>query len=748
MTALTYATRRLWADRGPVLGLLITLVLSIWFVVSAVAVADALLLRHWPVPDAERVVVGTKGVPVAEFRFLREQAVTARLAAVAQSCPTLRDASGQPLGCELVSGDYFDVLRITVAMGRPLLPTDDSAGQSAIPVVIGQRVWLEHFGAARSAVGSRLELNGHQFVVVGVAGDDVVRRSTNPAAHVWMPLSAIEVIEPQSRLLTDPEACCVEVVGRRLSSEAAVSQELTALDRAFRSDDTTPPLQVVDTRTVRRTATNAIGVVVALLVFAVVAIVGGAVANVGTIQLARADAMRHTWFVMRALGADRTRMLLPVFWESALLSGAVWAGAMALTVVGMTALEQQLMGAFKLEPSWRVFGVCWAVSACACLLSTLLPHASVSRSEADARVTARVSRRLVVAQVACCTAGLIAAAGMHRGLARVSAELLAEGSPLARVHVKTSDATRAATAQALYRELVARHGETPLLAAASPTQLAFGVSVERGPTLDVVDLIEVDSHYFTVAEVRPVAGRTLSGVDGTRDVVVNETLARRVSSAADIVGRSVRVDGQPWTVIGVVKDAAWATGASAVRPTVYRLGSEGALLFAQHRPDVAASLAAALAHINSSATLELQPVVGAALQRLQRSRGVLAGAWIVAIVATTIALSGLYGVIALGARVRRKEMAIRVALGAGLRRLGGLFIASVGRAVAVGVVLGTAFFWALGPAVRSLAPGSYGVEAPTIIAVWVAVCLVAGLLAVVPAWRLHKEPLSRVLQGE
>src|SRR5262245_9152044 len=110
---LRYGARGLRRDPAFATTVIGTLTLGIGLVVAWFAFVEAVLLRPWPLPDASTLVMGSRGVSATEYRDLRDRATSIQLVAMTQTCPVIVIADDpRPSACEVVSGNYFDVLRV------------------------------------------------------------------------------------------------------------------------------------------------------------------------------------------------------------------------------------------------------------------------------------------------------------------------------------------------------------------------------------------------------------------------------------------------------------------------------------------------------------------------------------------------------------------------------------------------------------------------------------------------------------
>src|SRR5262245_6991032 len=173
---LCYGARILTKNYGFTLAAALCLGLGIGVNTSIFSVAHALLLRSFPIPQADQLVVITRGkrnLPINYRNFveIRENnEVQSDLAAFEFGRFSFgnRDQSELMSG-ELVSGNYFDVLKLKPALGRAFFPEEDQTPDAHPVVVLSHKFWQSRLGGDANVIGRTIALNGHRFTVVGVA---------------------------------------------------------------------------------------------------------------------------------------------------------------------------------------------------------------------------------------------------------------------------------------------------------------------------------------------------------------------------------------------------------------------------------------------------------------------------------------------------------------------------------------------------------------------------------------------------
>jgi predicted permease len=681
-----------------------------------------------------------------------------------------------------VTPGYFALLGVRPLRGRFLA---DGDGDDARSVVISHALWSRDFAGATDVIGRELTLGVEQFRVVGIApprftGDDID------------PIDAWIALGPTTPGL--PRGWRESQGDRRLSLVArprpgvrreVVASEATHHYLAARAGtafaDSTAYVRLtglVPGRDSDGTMTRESRVVVwvqgvSLLVLLI------AIANVANLLLLRAIDRRRETAVAMALGVSRVRLVRHVLLESVLLGSAAallgaalahWCGPLFSSLV----LPD---GADTATTLWQEAGVvaalaigsALALSAVPAWLQLRTPAYDVLRSgtRGASRRGSRAGDVLVVIQVACAVMLLVGSGLFVRSLLRLSA--LDLGFEVERVLAVQIDlgqarADSAATEQFMQAaEERARAVPGVVQTARSltaPFRASMGAPVflpgrdelpgvgEGG--LGYPSFFAVTPSFFETMGLAILRGRGFGTADAAtapRAVIVDATMARTFWPNADALGQCLRIgaDTAPCrTVVGVVQDSRRA-------PTEQRHALRYYLPLAQvpsartdrfvfvrtaqpPRAMLAAVRAAAIGG-SSAAVVDVFPAERlldpyTRPWRLGRAVFVAFG-----VLSTVVATIGLYGVIAFGVAQRRRELGIRLALGAPRSSVLGSVIRVASTKAGIGCLVGAVGAFALGQRLRDLLFQTSPTEA-TIFVAAIAVVAVATLVAsALPAWR-------------
>ena len=710
---------------------------------------------------------------------------------------------GEPerLKAELVTGNYFSVLRVRPELGRGFVAEEDRTPGTHPVAVIGHDLWRRRFGGAADVVGRRVTINGEPFTVVGVApegfrGLDHIEEPTD----LWVPMAMHGAVAPGRVGLfeeVDQGTRGFRAVGRlrpgttpesaRAPLETLTHRAAAALPEAY--EHVTPGLfpfrsVIGPTRGGDMTIVLSMAAAVTLMVLLI------ACGNVANLLLARAAGRSREIAVRAAIGASRGRIVRQLLVESLLLALLGGAAGMLLaisTVRVFLALapvpfplpvaldERALLATLALAlATGIVFGISPALRASRADLTVPLRGATHG-----GRGRARPQRALVIGQLALSFLLLVTAGLLLSRLQRAIAvdEPFAAGDEVLTLAVdpRTQGYTPEEV-RAFQSALIERAAALPGVEAASLTGRlpsegrvcqgsVFADGVEQ-PTGEwcVAAEISVWPAFFRTLGIPVRRGRdfTLADRKGAGEVaIVNETAAARFWPGADPIGHTIRLgdDTMPAvTVIGVVPDVAHDRDGASALATVYRPEPQRESVFSTltllvRGRDDAAPLAGPL----RAQIRELDPdlpvfAVRTMAQVTAESRSaVRLGSTLLLLfggLALLLAAVGLHGVVAFAVVQRTREMGIRMALGATSRQIVALFGGDTLRVAGIGVGLGLLLAAAAGKVLSSIVQGLEPADALTVAAVAGVLVVAALLAALVPARRATRVDAMVSLRSE
>jgi putative ABC transport system permease protein len=748
---LWYACRSLMAQPGWTLAAIVCLAVGTGPNTAAFSIVNGLLLRPLPFPESQQLVMvaiqepdrpQTRPFSLSEYGELAPQLGPLVELSIRTFAPVAlaSDDESRMVQAEVVSHNYFDMLRLTPIAGRFYRRESESARGPA-EGVISYALWRHRFNGDPAIVGRVLRVNSHPITICGVAPPGFVGVMSIVAADLWIPsamgrtVAGIDEATPQ-----------FGAVGRLKpgTSRAQLRARLDVVLAAHQRSSTRPSTGVV-------VEASGFGVPPAVrpavigasaLLFGLLALVTGvAIANVASLTLARAMDRRREMAVRRALGAGTSRIVSQMLSESLVLAAAGGAVGLLLAIWvtrGLAALmpssgqPAHIAFAIDLTPDLRVFAYAVVGSILVAALFGLAPARYASRADVvDALkasagsgrrpATVRALMAIVVGQIAVSTT-LLVGAGL---LVRTYLNTLAVEPGIETRHLLTVSldldqlGTDAVAGRRLYDDVLRRVSALPDVEMVSLTRerpLTFsgrdvqvwiddrsgaGGSADANLKPSEAGAIVVSPGYFDMLGVRLVQGRAFTTADRGRPAVaiVNETMARRFWPDGSALGRTVRVrqhDGDPILVVGVARDLKYRSLTEPPRPVFYQPFAQEysprMSLLIRWRTDRAA-VANAVEHEIRSANRDLAIVdiatlddqVERALAPRRQSAILLLAVCALALLLSSV---GLYGVIAYGVRRRAREFGIRIALGARARDVMLMVVAQGFRLTLAGLILG------------------------------------------------------------
>jgi predicted permease len=778
-----YALRVLRRNPGFATAAALTFALGIGVSTAMFSVVHGVLLRPLPYADPERLVVlwernvarghDRNVVAVPNFEAWRARARSfdgmAGLVPLPATIALAPDAE-RVMGAE-VSPGYFRMLGVAPAIGREFTPREEHEGGADV-LVLSDGFWRSHFGGDRSVLGRTLPIDGRPHTIVGVmpAGFEPPRFSWLIDQAFWRPFGATESNRSWGRFLLvvarvkpgvpidaarrEIEAIAAQRAGEE-KSNAGWSAALVGLSEQMTGDVRLPLLVLL----------GAVGLLLLM-----------AVTNVANLTLGLVRRREHELAVRRAIGASSSRLLRQLVTQSGVVAAIGCALGLAAAVGGAEALVALLPPEMPRTTSIRIDGqvllVTAAVSALAALgvgalaaLRAGRDDAATLRESGGGRSAARLrGGSLVTAEIALGLVLTVLAGLTMRSFAALRAVDLgfdAERVVVARVGVSGARYETPEARRRFFDELLARVRALPGVRAAStvstrpfggmaPATTVGDASAPASGDSVIADVRYADGALFRTLGIPLLAGATFDArdrLDAPPRVVINETMARALWPSENPIGKRARVlmfDGITPEVIGVVGDVHLMDARTPPRATAYladaRFPSDARDLIIRGAGDPRSLIAAVRAAVTALdpavptyQITTLDELIGRTLAR-DRFTTVLLGAF--AVVSLLLAGVGTYGVFAGDIAQRRKEIGIRVALGAPSAGVVALVMRRALARAAVGVALGSAgaLLAARGMAamlfgVGSADPLSFGGVAALLLLVAVAATLVPALRA-------------------
>jgi predicted permease len=772
-----------------------SLALSIGALTMAFTIVNALVFKPLPIRDPASVYFmqsGSGGWSYPDFRDLRDRLDVEALVGYRISMMSVGlQPESSILWGYLVTGHYFDALGISPAAGRFFTPQDDTRPGASPFAVISFDAWQVRFGGRPDVIGSNVTINSRPFTVLGVAprgfhGTEVFYRP-----EIWVPMSMQAEIEVGSSWLTRRETQNVMVLTRLTSGttrdqgEARIRAAVTQLSREYPNRN--------GALTVRLTRPGLFGDMLGgparafawgLFALGVLLMMAGC-SNLAGLLLARGNDRTREIVLRTALGAGKARIARQLLTESILLAisggagGALiaWAGT---RMVSAWRLPTELPVQLELTADSAVL----LFSACSALVVGVLvgiaPARFATRLDLNQSLKGQagfaIGRRrfqareaLVAVQVALCVVLLHASLLAVRGLQRASAASLGwnpSGIVMAATELGLARYTRPQFA-AYQQRVLAEARRLPGVASAA-TSNSMPLHIDQSNTtiypLPIrqpesgfgASIYQVSPGFFSTLEIPLRAGRDFTDFDTattTPVAVINTVLAERLFPEGNAVGRQLREGrgGPPTQIVGIVESGRYvALGESPkgaiFRPVTQQYANSSMLIVrtaadAGVRPDDLRRLLHQIdpnLPVRSTATGEQLTAFP-----LLPYRVAVAALGMLGVICSGLLLSGLYAMLAYAVTRRRREIGIRVALGAGRAGVVRAVLAQVFVVLAVGVGVGVLLASGTGPLVSSMVLGVSPREPLLLLAIAVGLVLIAMASCVGPVRRsLGIDPLT------
>lgn len=768
--------------RRPAVNLVIiaTLALGIGASTTVFGLIHQLLWAPLPYPDAERLVLIQELTPQGDgfsvspptYRDLgRELTSFERIGASSDLLTTVvLSGEGDPerLQAAAVSGSLLQVLGARTASGRTFAADADTPGGS-MDAVLSHRLWQRRFAGSPDVVGRAVRLDGRAFTVIGVLQAGFEWPGT---ADVWIPLTA----DPASTTLGDRDDKWLTVIGRLAAgrTRAEAEHELQAIGRRLGEQDprANGGWSFITTTLGRALVATPVRAILWTLGGAVVCLLLLACANVTGLLLTEA-VRRDGEFRLRAtLGATPVRLSGQLMAESAVLA---FLGAGAGVVLAFWATQLLRVHAAGQVPRIEhvhvdglALGVALVLAIGCCVVIGIAPgiHAASPdlRSGTDGsgystRVgRARVRRGLIVLEVGLALVLLAGAGLMATSFARLSAVDLGFtpehvlAVPVDLAGGQQPEAGWVPRFSTLQERLAALPGVEAVGATTTNPlrQAGFSNTVtpeERLAGAPPSGLLQaqwrsVTPGFFGALRVPILDGRVFAASlteDGPREVMVSRALAERLWPGESPIGKRIvwgGTTGRPRTVIGVAGDIRDVRVDQAAQPMLFvphvQVPLPGMTLLVKSRGDAAALPSMIRAQFTAIApdrpAPDVHPVTDSRSDAMARPRLVAAAISAMAVTGVVLATSGIYALLAFSVLQRRREIAIRLAVGSAPGQVARLVLADGLRLTLTGLVLGTAAALGLG---RFIGSALYGVAPadPLILAVIAVTLLAAAALA-------------------
>ncbi len=773
-------------SRAPVLTTVavLTLALSIGLTTAIFSVVDAVVLRPLPIANPERVIAFCEqesadadwcGASVPDIYELAERSRAVEVAGAARSWPfVLRTTEGAAsVSGGLATPGAFEALGIRAAAGR-LIEPDDLGENFRRVVVVSDAFWRSRLGARRDAIGERIMIDDEPHTVVGVLPASASVPNLE-FVELWRPIH----FDPRDDSRRDWRGFQAFARLREGATLEQARSEVSAIASDIRAAHfPTKPTWRVVVRPWQDVIVGPVRALMYLLLGAVGLVLLIGCANVSNLLLARATTRQHDMAVRTALGASRAQLVRALLLESFLLAlfGAAaglvlasWAtrAFVALAPAGIPRIDEVGM-----DP--RVLGFTVLVSVVTTMLVGTAPALRATGGSlqetlleggrgSSGRRTAFGSALIVVEMALALV--LVTGAGL---LLRSFATALRWSPGFEQEHLLTVWTFASPAKFDTREELVSYYVRAREELASIPSVVSvgegsagplFGGDGEGSFTLDgqtagsgaprqAALWYDIDPHYFRTLGVPIVRGRDIDATDvvgAPLAAVVNETFARRYLGDRDPLGHVVHMNEHDtsFTIVGIVRDVPPVRADESVPPQIFwsnRQIPRPATYFLVRTAGDPASVGTLVRDRLQAMDPDLQ-VGTVRTMREWLARTLVRPRFATVLVATfgvlalALAAIGTYGLLAYDVTRQRREIGIRIALGAAPRTIVAAVLGRGMRLAVLAMMLGVAGSIGLTRLLRGELSGVSPTDPATFAASALVLLAIAAIACVLPAWR-------------
>jgi putative ABC transport system permease protein len=784
-----YAARSLLKNRGFTAIAVACLALGIGVNSTIFSVVDGVILKPYPYPNADRLIVlnatnqteGVRraGLSYADYKDYRDSNATLeQLAAFTNRSLTIADGRGEPerfLG-STVSWTLFHLLGTPPIEGRNFAADDDRPGAEPV-VLLSYDVWERRYQRDRGIIGRAINVNGRPHNVIGVMPP---RFRFPETQRLWVPIASYQETAPRNQR-------GIQVFARMKPGVTQQQAEADLKSHAARLEKTYP-VENANWSIVARSLGEwmlpaDVKLVILTMMGAVTLVLLIACSNVANLLLARASARQREISIRAALGAGRWRIIRQLLTEAVMIGLLSAPLGIAIAYVGIRLLDSSMPpDEVPYFITWsldrRSLGYTIGISMLTGIVFGLAPAFQAVRTNLQSSLKeggrgnaggsrAWLRNSLVVLEVALSLVLLVGASLFVRSFLNLqNASVGFDTSPLMTLRFylpgqayEVEDA-KARRVDDIVRRLEALPGVQAAFASnlvpmggggGGGRVIVEGRAVERGKEPDVT-VVGVTTHIRKTMNVALLKGRDFTDAEGaTRSglAMINERMALRLWPETDPIGRRFRLtggeDGSWFTVIGVIADFRHGQGDSTEpqEPSAYipypyqqtlntgvtiRVSGDPRSITPAAREQI--RLADALLPVFDVQTMEQLRQLSYWQYRLFGSMFSTFG-----FIALGLAAIGVYGVLSYSVSQRVQEIGVRLALGAERGHVLRLIVGQGLTLAAIGVLAGLAGAFGVTRLISTLLFNVTPTDPVSFAGVSVFLTLVALLASYIPARR-------------
>jgi predicted permease len=712
-----YAVRVLWKSPAFTLVALLTLTLGIGANVVVFGIVNAVLLHPLDVRDPQNLYQ-LRLKPWTSFKLLttsypayedlrRRNTTFSEMAgfdgfaeATLRWGNTVKSVNGYA-----VTGNYFDLLGVQPEVGRFIHEADEHGPNSAPYVVLSNNLWRSVFNADPSVVGTTVRLDKDPYTIIGVAPAQFHGTEQLERPDYWIPF-----VNWDQQFLQNRVSMTLTVLGRLKPGVTPQqgAENLSAiaaqLAKEYPQTDTGMPLRLVrpglfgdDGDVIRGFLYSVTGLALLVLV--------AACANLASLFAARASDRIRELALRVALGASRWRLVRQLMTEAIVVSliGGTAGLVTASLLLGVINRWDSPYGRLAVNVDARVYFVALLLTLISAVFFGIVPARqawqnsplqAMKSGPVDSMPLRRFASRdlLLGAQIAICmlliTASLVAVRGMVRML-HAPLGFQPQGAMLAETDLKLVEPGGDVPLEKKKAMIEAVRNIPGVVAAGTVNRVPFngglrGVPIFQPGTTEFTlnnsvlapYVFTISPGYLEAAGTRLLGGRDFSWQDTTQTpyvAIVNETFARKMWGDMSAIGQRFIVRGRLTEVVGVVEDGKYHNIQESQQPVAYlslSQNEQNQMIFVARlqraQNEMSATLERTLNSLEPDARIKVQSwleVLGG-VNALFPARAATVALCVMGLLASMLAVTGIFGMAAYNVSRRMKDLGIRVALGA------------------------------------------------------------------------------------
>ena len=711
----------------------------------------------------------------------------------------VQDGKSQVVWGQLVSGNFFSTLGVQPELGRAFLPEEDQTPGKYPVMVISYSLWKRMFAGNPEIIGKQVQLSGHNFTIIGVTPKSFSGTDLWFRPEVYLPMMMTAAVSPEgSDTLTHRTYRGCSLLGRLkpgvtiAQAQAEMDVIMSALEREYpeSNQDTVAIIRTEMSRRLQSGSTTPAAILMGLVVLVLMM----ACANVASLMIAKASSRVRETSMQLALGASRATLVCQFLTESAVL--AILGGASGILLAAACIKGFASLVPYSVSPTGpdfhldtRVLGCAAFASMAAIFLFGVAPPfmavnearcAAITRGALGGRSHSAVARRILIGGQVALSVVLLVAGGLflkafwqaqradlgfnpdHMLLVFVDPSLQGYKDERA-THLNQQILERVSTLAGVTSATLA--GNVPFLSGGSWDLSIDGYSSAGGEKFMDTNTNQIGPNYFATMQIPLLSGREFTARDTEKApqvAIINETLARRYivgkGGLDKALGHILRLrDNVPIQIVGVVKDSSNG-GIGQPPPPVFYLpnlqqGSSRATIQLRTKGDPIGLVSLVREQI-SALDSEVTPVSVLTMSEAFSTNGLfsfrivamLGGAF--GMIALSLAIVGLYGVVSFVVGRRTQEIGIRMALGAQRSNVLRMILADGISLATTGVVIGIVGALAAAPLMRGLLNGVNPRDPLTFVAIALILLTATSVASWIPARRATRVDPNVALRCE